>query len=310
MKNLVRRYIYNISKRQKGKKIVSQKKDDTLQIEKDEDTCVFRPVEMFDISWKDRYTKLPFVEINSLGAVFTSVSESFRTITQTTTSGGQGLYKCVFPKGISGTLASFNDGSGNLGTIMKDGKIQAQARWIKVKDVSSSVSTTLPINPAMIFMAAALVGIDRKLGSIQKTTGEILDFMKSQKEAEQQGDLLLLQEIVEHYKFNWDKEAYKSSKLIQVQDIKRSAQQNVIFYEKRIRGLLEKKDLIQVDMMVQGALSELMKEFRNYRLAAYLFAFSSFTEAVLLENFDKGFLSSISDQIRTYSQNYQQLLRG
>ena len=32
----------------------------------------------------------------------------------------EGLYRCVFPEGVSGNLAAFKDGSGFLGTIMDD----------------------------------------------------------------------------------------------------------------------------------------------------------------------------------------------
>ena len=46
-------------------------------------------------------------------------------------SGSRGLYRCVFPKGVTGTLAMAKDGSGALGTIMNDG-IVGQARWIPV----------------------------------------------------------------------------------------------------------------------------------------------------------------------------------
>jgi hypothetical protein len=36
------------------------------------------------------------------------------------TPSNEGIYRCVFPKGVSGHLAAFKDGSGMLGTIMSD----------------------------------------------------------------------------------------------------------------------------------------------------------------------------------------------
>ena len=59
--------------------------------------------------------KIPFTEIAALGGSFASVAETLAT------PAAEGLYRCVFPKGVTGTLAMAKDGSGALGTIMNDG---------------------------------------------------------------------------------------------------------------------------------------------------------------------------------------------
>ena len=69
--------------------------------------------------------KIPFTEIAALGGSFASVVETMAT------PAAEGLYRCVFPKGVTGTLAMAKDGTGALGTIMNDG-IVGQARWIPV----------------------------------------------------------------------------------------------------------------------------------------------------------------------------------
>ena len=79
---------------------------------------------------KDTYltsplAKIPFTEIAALGGSFASVAETMAT------PAAEGIYRCVFPKGVTGTLAMAKDGSGPLGTIMNDG-IVGQARWIPV----------------------------------------------------------------------------------------------------------------------------------------------------------------------------------
>ena len=79
---------------------------------------------------KDTYqtsplAKIPFTEIAALGGSFAGVVETMAT------PAAEGLYRCVFPKGVTGTLAMAKDGSGALGTIMNDG-IVGQARWIPV----------------------------------------------------------------------------------------------------------------------------------------------------------------------------------
>lgn len=69
--------------------------------------------------------RIPFTEIAALGGSFAGVVETLATPV------GEGLYRCVFPKGVTGTLAMAKDGSGALGTIMNNG-IVGQARWLPV----------------------------------------------------------------------------------------------------------------------------------------------------------------------------------
>ena len=99
---------------------------------------------------KDTYltsplAKIPFTEIAALGGSFASVAETMAT------PAAEGIYRCVFPKGVTGTLAMAKDGSGALGTIMNDG-IVGQARWIPVDKA---------IGPACL--KAALVAVDEFL---------------------------------------------------------------------------------------------------------------------------------------------------
>ena len=64
-------------------------------------------------------TRIPFAELATLGTGLSSLPEATRTITQTIPGGGgETLYRCVFPSGVSGALARAKDGSGYLGTIM------------------------------------------------------------------------------------------------------------------------------------------------------------------------------------------------
>ena len=72
------------------------------------------------------------------------------------------------------------DGSGNLGTIMDGNNIVGQAHWIKAD--SQVMTTTIPYNPTVLFMAMALMSIDKKLDKIQETQKEILRFLELDKE--------------------------------------------------------------------------------------------------------------------------------
>lgn len=62
-------------------------------------------------------------------------------------------------------------------------------------------------------MAVALASINQKLNRIQKTGEEILDFLQNQQKAKVKGNLRVLQDVFDNYKFNWNNETYEKSKL-------------------------------------------------------------------------------------------------
>ena len=148
-------------------------------------------------------SRIPFAELATLGAGLSKLPEAARTITQTVSTGsGEALYRCVFPEGVSGTLAQAKDGSGYLGAIMDDG-VAGQARWIPVQPGATTVSTVVPFDPVTLAVTVALASVNAKLDKIQETQQQILDFLKRDKESEQVGDLKSLVDILKRYKYNW-----------------------------------------------------------------------------------------------------------
>ena len=217
----------------------------------------------------------------------------------------EGLYRCVFPDGVTGKLASFKDGSGNLGTIMDGNNIVGQAHWIKAD--SQVMTTTIPYNPTVLFMAMALMSIDKKLNKIQETQKEILRFLELDKESQIRGDLNTLTEILNNYKYNWDNELYKKSKLDLVQHIKRSASGNIDFYQNKISAGSTKKKGIHINKNAESMLTELDNLFKNYQLSLYIYAFAYFLEVMLMENYDKQYLDKVASEIEKRSIDYRTL---
>ena len=76
-------------------------------------------------------------------------------------------------------------------------------------------------------MAAALMSIEKRLGDIQETQQEILDFLQASKKAEQRGNLTFLADILNNYKYNWNNAMYKSNMHLKVQDIKQKSEENI-----------------------------------------------------------------------------------
>lgn len=249
------------------------------------------------------HTKFSFSDFSALGVAFSSLLETFRTVTQTVDA--DGLYRCVFPDGVTGKLAAFKDGSGNLGTIMDGNNIVGQAHWIKAD--SQVMTTTIPYNPTVLFMAMALMSIDKKLNKIQETQKEILRFLELDKESQIRGDLNTLTEILNNYKYNWDNELYKKSKLDLVQHIKRSASGNIDFYQNKISAGSTKKKGIHINKNAESLLTELDNLFKNYQLSLYIYAFAYFLEVILMENYDKQYLDKVASEIEKRSIDYRTL---
>lgn len=249
------------------------------------------------------HTKFSFSDFSALGVAFASLPETFRTVTQTVDL--DGLYRCVFPDGVTGKLAAFKDGSGNLGTIMDGNNIVGQAHWIKAD--SQVMTTAIPYNPTVLFMAMALMSIDKKLNKIQETQKEILRFLELDKESQIRGDLNTLTEILNNYKYNWDNELYKKSKLDLVQHIKRSASGNIDFYQNKISAGSTKKKGIHINKNAESLLTELDNLFKNYQLSLYIYAFAYFLEVMLMENYDKQYLDEVASEIEKRSIDYRTL---
>ena len=177
--------------------------------------------------------KLNKEEILSVGGPIATIASEMAKLTINPSS-NEGLYRCVFPNGVSGALAQAKDGSGYLGTIMNNG-IAGQARWIPVE----ASATTIPIDPVTIAIAITLVGINKKLDDIRQTQNDILNFLESDKESNLKGSVNALSEIMNDYRYNYDNTTWKRGKFVIASDIKNKADNSIIFYRKAIKNVME-----------------------------------------------------------------------
>lgn len=250
----------------------------------------------------EQYTKITLSELSTLGVAFSSLYESTRTISQSINT--DGLYRCVLPKGAV-RLAQAKDGTGLLGMAFNEkNKFIGNARWTK-QDNFTQV-TTIPYNPTMIFMAATLMTIDKKLDSIQETQQEILSFLENKEKANLKASLDTLSDIVNNYKYNWDNEKYRTNKQILVQNIKHDASKSIEFHQNQISEKLKKQSLLHINKSVNNKMEKIYSEFKDYQLALYIFSFASFIEVILLGNFNSEYLNNISNQIEGLSLKYRE----
>lgn len=269
---------------------MDNKKNEILQKMTDVE---FYPLVPKDETGVEKYTKFSLSNISALGVAFEPMAVAFQGLMHGSDV-TSGLYRVTFPK--AGQLAKFKDGSGFLGTVMNEGGIVGQARL-----------NPLAFDPTMLFMAAALMNIEKKLDNILEAQQEIIDFLEQKEKSKLKGNLNVLSDVLNNYKYNWNNEKYKTNKHIQVQEIKRDAEQSIIFYREQIDKKINKQSFFHSDQDVKNKLKKIQTEFKDYQLALYLFSFSSFLEVMLLENFEAAYLEGVAKKIEDYSFQYREL---
>ena len=248
---------------------------------------------------KDTYltsplAKIPFTEIAALGGSFAGVAEAMVSPT------AEGLYRCVFPKGVTGTLAMARDGSGALGTIMNNG-IVGQARWIKVEH------TIAPACLKAVLVAAAVLAVVKQIQDIKDGQKEIISILERDKKSQLLADYNLLESYMDEYKFYWENETSLVVNLNQVKNIKRNAMKDLRSYVEQIEGLLSsKKNLLKLQS-ASYKIGQILDRFVRYKLALHVFALSEYMEVMLSKNFQTEYLSKIEAEIREYATKFRKI---
>lgn len=239
------------------------------------------------------YSKIPLSRITALGTGLEPVAAAVQQVV----SSGQavsGYYKVTIPAGTH--LASFKDGMGFLGTTLDDTGIVGQARL-----------NPLMCDPTMLFVAATLANIDKKLDAIRETQQEMLDFIVQKEKSALKGDLDFLMDIYNNYKHNWNSDRYKTANHIKALDVRQNAGRMIDFYREQIKKHISKKTFLHSDQDVKKQLTKVEDEFKEYQLALYLYGFGYFLEILLQENFDTAYLESVSRKVEDMAFQYREL---
>ena len=253
------------------------------------------PLEIDNEINEQTYSKLPLSRVTALGTGL----EPLVAAVQQITSGGQavsGFYKVTIPAGTH--LAKFKKETDFLGTALSNSNniIESQARL-----------TPLICNPAMLFAAATLASIDKKLDAIQESQKEMIDFLVQKEKSSLKGDLDFLTDVFNNFKYNWNSDKYKSANHVKVLDIRQESGRRIDFYREQIKRHLGKKALLHSDRDVRKQLDQIQDEFKDYQLSLYLYGFAYFLEVLLQENYDAAYLAAISEKIDSLSLQYREL---
>ena len=248
---------------------------------------------------------MPIAQLSTLGAGVASLLPSFRTVTQTTSVSGEGLYR-LSNAAIGDALKATKNGDfwGALKTSAGKSKM---ARFQKVENYTSTSQAVMPISPATMMMSVALFSIEQQLGKIEEMQKSILSFLEIEKESEIEADVETLSNIIKMYKHNWDNEHFVNSNHQTVNDIQRTARKNMLSYQKKVKDIIKARQIVSLQSKVKNTLDELMKNFKYYRLSLFAFSMSSLIEIMLSGNFKEENILSIKNEIENYSFTYRDI---
>ena len=296
------------------------KQDNAVVIKDDEQAFIPYASEMFPVlkmqeEQLSKYKKIPLTHIAALGAAFSQLPQSARTITKSITRNiatNETLFIGINEKGVEGFLRKNQYGTvGNIMQVNAQGKqvIAGRLRFQEIPNLSitETSTTVLPFNPTLIVIAVALISIEQKLDGIQKNIEEVLQFLKQEKQSKQRGNLNMLTEIMEDYKLNCQNEQFCTSRINTVLSIKNKAYQDIDFYQNQINTELQKQKGFHGVKEAQNLLNAVEYQFAEYQLACYLYAFSSFLEVLLQKSFSAKDIDNISTKLIKIVQHYEML---
>ena len=238
----------------------------------------------------EQYSKYSLDDFKKLGTAFLPLLKNFSD----TLKGQSGWYKVDVPLGMK--LSEFKNG-GFFGTA----KIIGDTKFAKQLELKPRV------DPNMLYMAAVLLTVEKKLETIEETQQEILAFLEVKERTRIEGNLEILADIFNNYKYNIENQAYKTNKHLQVQEIKRDAEQSIKLYCSQITDAIKKQKFLHGDKNVEAKMKEVEKLYRNYQLALYVYVFAYFVEIILFENFEKAYLDNVLKTIKVHCDDYEAL---
>ena len=147
-----------------------------------------------DIS-QSKSLSMPIAQLSTLGAGVASLLPAFRTVTQTSTVAGEGLFRLA-NAAVGDTLKVAKNGNFWGAFKTADGASKF-AQLQSAGPLQATNSMVMPIDPATMMMAVALFSIEQQLGNIAEMQKKILSFLEIEKESEIEADIETLSNIIE-----------------------------------------------------------------------------------------------------------------
>ncbi len=268
----------------------NKKDNEILSMMNDESLCSI--LEETKVGVSD-YMKLPVTRLIAMGTAFQPLTTAVQTAVNG--AGGSGLY---YVNTAGKTMFQMKETGNFIGSLKTSTGL-----------VGGGQAQMIPIacDPTMLFMAATFVNIDKKLDTIKEMQQEMMDFLVQKDKADLKGNLTFLYDVFNNYKYNWNNEMYKNSNHTMILEIKKEAESKIVFYREQIISRVNKKSFIHSDQTVNKQLKIVQDKFKDYQLALYTLALSTFLDVMLVGNYNKEYLSDISAKLDAYSMKYREL---
>jgi hypothetical protein len=227
-----------------------------------------------------------------------------------TGSTGETLYRAVDAKGNVLTpdmLHQLGKTNYRLGSIKQAGGGLAQARLEPVTTVAQKVTTSIPYDPTTLVAAAALMQINAKLDDIKELQQKMFEYAKLQERATLLAGFAVLDEVRGSYRFNSDNQTYLTSRHNSVADVRKDAERAIVLQRTQLAEELHELGLIHLSTESKRRIVTSLGLLRDYQLAAYLYAYSTLMDVMLVGNFEHDYLESVHQNLEKHALEYREL---
>lgn len=223
------------------------------------------------------------------------------------------LYRVILPKDAH--LARVHGENAFIGSAVKDGKgVIGQARFIPASTTNTATTpfanggsaSALSVSAGLI-IAVALLDVDKKLKDVRETGLRVLAFLETKERTRIEGNVEILNDIFDNYKYNLNNSLYKTNKHAQAQTIKSEAEQSIKLYRAQIDEELRKQTFLHANKNVEDKLARVERLNDCYKLALYCYSLAYFIEIMLFENFEPDYLNNVLATLERHKEQYFQL---
>lgn len=244
--------------------------------------------------------RLSLSKLSKISPITVSTTNNIKTIMEQNPKTSGNLYRITNLE-KNDSLKAMRDGKTFWGSIKKS---DGSSTMAKLKEVNPNNVMTL--DPTVMMMSVALVGIEQELGEIKELSEKIYSFLEHEKESEIESDLEILNRSINDFRFNLEDEMYLINNHKQVMDIKRTANKNMLFYKKEIKDALSKDKLFTTYNSMNSIIEDIQKKFEYYRLSLYIYSFSTFMEILLLGNYKNDYLLNKKNELEELDNEYSE----
>lgn len=256
------------------------------------------------------FDNIPYADLSVLGTAFLPMIQSLQNVGShllgTSSAPSSKLYRVSLPKGAT-HLAMKKDRSGYITAAFDDSNRLVGQASITPEGIAKDSPGVSTINPYMFAIAAMIMSVNMKLNDIKRGQEDLMAFLEQKEKAKLEGNLFFLSDILNNYKLNWNNERYVNANHIKVLDIKQQSEQSISLFKKQVQSVLNEDALFHTTKKVSKNINQLLTDFDSYRLSVYMYAFSSYVDVLLLENFESEFLQKITAKISKYALEYREV---